>query len=284
MKEKLKLYGAVLILILVIPYLMTVYFQGSSGKMFLSKDQELSQMEETVIRMVAGEISGGEETESLKAQAVIARTNLYRNPDQEIVENDSVLAEYLDEITFCVEETKGEILTWQGDPIDAAYHAVSAKKTRNAGEVPGQEAKTYLSGADSSADITSPQYLKVSYLTKEDMAKKIQTLLKDEKVDASGLPENLVIKERDLAGYVTKVQYGNTILNGEAIKEALDLPSACFYFSQLNGQIRMMTKGLGHGLGLSQYGANEMAKSGKDYKDILHYYYREVEIEQMKNP
>ncbi len=269
-------------MIIVIPYLMTVYFQGNAGGMFQPQDQELSMLEEKVIRKVSGEISGAEETESLKAQAVIARTNLYRDPDQEIVGNDKVLADHLDEITFCVEDTKGEILTRQGEPIDAAYHAVSAKRTRNAKEVPGQEGKAYLSGVESSADIASPQYLKVSYLSKEDVAKKMQTLLKEEKVDALGLPGSLVIKERDTADYVTKVQYGTTVLNGEAIKEVLELPSACFYVSQLNGQIRIMTKGLGHGLGLSQYGANEMAKAGKEYKEILKYYYQDIQIEQIK--
>lgn len=282
MKEKIKLYGAILILIIFIPYLITVYFQGGKGFPFRSDSKESSEFEQKVIQMVSEEMSGTDETEALKAQAVIARTNLYRDPDQEIKENAENLAENLEKITFCVEDTSGEILTSQGEAIDAAYHAVSSKLTRNASEVPGQENKTYLSSVESSWDISSEQYLMVTFLEKEEMASKLQKVLKDEKVEASKLPGELKIKTRDEAGYVTEVQIGKTVLNGEAVKEVLGLSSSCFYFSQLEGKVRITTKGLGHGLGLSQYGANQMAKEGKDYKEILKYYYKDIKIETMK--
>ena len=282
MKEKIKLYGAILILIIFIPYLITVYFQGGKGFPFYSDSQESSEFEQKVIQMVSEEMSGTDETEALKAQAVIARTNLYRDPDQEIKENPENLAENLEKITFCVEDTSGEILTSQGEAIDAAYHAVSSKRTRNAAEVPGQEKKSYLSGTGSSWDISSEQYLTIIYLKKEDMAEKLQKILKNEKIETSKLPGELKIKTRDRAGYVTEVQLGKTILNGEAVKEVLELPSSCFYFSELDGKVRITTKGLGHGLGLSQYGANQMAKDGKDYKEILKYYYKDIKIEKIK--
>ena len=276
MKEKLKLYGAVLVLIIFIPYLITVYFQGN-GPLSRSGGSELSQMEEKVIRLVSEEMSG-----SCEPEAVIARTNLYRDPDMEIKENADNLKENKDKITFCVEDTRGEILTYQGKPIDGAYHAVSSKRTRKGAEVPGQEDKAYLAGADSSQDIRSEDHLHISYMEKEDMAKKLQLLLKGEKIDPKKLPDSLKIAERDSAGYVTKIQYGDITLNGEAVREALGLPSACFYFSQLEDRVRITVKGLGHGLGMSQYGANEMAKEGKDYKEILNYYYRDVRIEKRK--
>ena len=60
----------------------------------------------------------------------------------------------------------------------------------------------------------------------------------------------------------------------------LELNSDCFYIKEVEGSIRILTKGMGHGLGLSQYGANEMAKKGKDYKEILNYYYQGLEILQ----
>lgn len=280
MKEKLKLYGAVFVLVIFIPYLLTVYFQGD-GLLSGSASRELSDMEKKVIRIVSEEMSGSCETEALKAQAVIARTNLYQDPDMEIKENEDNLKENLDRITFCVEDTKGEILTYKGEPIDAAYHAISSKQTRNAAEVPGQEDKDYLAGVDSSVDIGAEDYLHISYMDREDMAEKLQPLLEDEKIDPEKLPDSLKIEERDSAGYVTKIQYGDITLNGEAVREALDLPSSCFYFSLLDDRVRITVKGLGHGLGMSQYGANEMAKGGKDYKDILNYYYKNVQIEEI---
>lgn len=284
MKEKIKLYGAILILIVFVPYLITVYFQGSSGSLFGGNSDEEDSFEQKVIQMVADEMSGRYETEALKAQAVIARTNLYQNPELTIEGNQENYTENLDKITFCVEETRGEILTCDGKPIDAAYHAVSSKNTRNASEVSGQEEKSYLKSVDSHMDIPSPEYLKISYMEKEEMAEKLQVLLadKDVTIDAESLPDSLVVETRDSADYVTEVRYDSVILNGEAVREALGLPSSCFYFAQLDGKIRITTKGLGHGLGLSQYGANELALQGKSYKDILNYYYNDVEIEKIK--
>ena len=279
MKEKLKLYGAVFILILFVPCLLTIYFQGE-GLLSGFAGRELSDTDKKVIRLVSEEMPGSYETEALKAQAVIARTNLYRDPDMEIKENEDNLKENLDRITFCVEDTRGEILTCKGEPIDAAYHAVSSRRTRNAAEVPGQEDKTYLASVDSSQDIKAEEYLTIVYMEKKEMAGKLEPLLEKEKVDPEKLPDSLKIQERDSAGYVTKIQYGEITLNGEAVRAALGLPSACFYFSQLEGRVRITVKGLGHGLGMSQYGANEMAKEGKDYREILNYYYQDIRIEK----
>ena len=279
MKEKLKLYGAVFILILFVPCLLTIYFQGE-GLLSGFAGRELSDTEKKVIRLVSEEMPGSYETEALKAQAVIARTNLYRDPDMEIKENEDNLKENLDRITFCVEDTRGEILTCKGEPIDAAYHAVSSRRTRNAAEVPGQEDKTYLASVDSSQDIKAEEYLTIVDMEKKEMAGKLEPLLEKEKVDPEKLPDSLKIQERDSAGYVTKIQYGEITLNGEAVRAALGLPSACFYFSQLEGRVRITVKGLGHGLGMSQYGANEMAKEGKDYREILNYYYQDIRIEK----
>lgn len=277
MREKLKFYGAILILIVLVPYLMTIYFHGMPGK--FSGGREDAGIEQKVIQMVAAEMSGHYETEALKAQAVIARTNLSRDPDLVIEENQENQEENLETITFCVEETAGEILTWKGEAIDAAYHAVSSGNTRNAAEVSGQEGKDYLQSVESRQDISSMEYLNIIYMEKQEMAQKLQGLLGDAAtVDAEGLPDSLTIEARDSAGYVTRVRCGSVVLNGEAVRDALGLSSSCFYFSRSDGKIRITCKGEGHGLGLSQYGANELAKEGKNYREILKYYYQDVKI------
>ena len=277
MREKLKFYGAILILIVLVPYLMTIYFHGMPGQ--FSGGREEAGIEQKVIQMVAAEMSGHYETEALKAQAVIARTNLSRDPDLVIEENQENQEENLETITFCVEETAGEILTWKGEAIDAAYHAVSSGNTRNAAEVSGQEGKDYLQSVESRQDISSMEYLNIIYMEKQEMAQKLQGLLgAAATVDAEGLPDSLTIEARDSAGYVTRVRCGSVVLNGEAVRDALGLSSSCFYFSQSDGKIRITCKGKGHGLGLSQYGANELAKEGKNYREILKYYYQDVKI------
>ena len=277
MREKLKFYGAILILIVLVPYLMTIYFHGMPGK--FSGGREDAGIEQKVIQMVAAEMSGHYETEALKAQAVIARPTLSSDPDLVIEENQENQEENLETITFCVEETAGEILTWKGEAIDAAYHAVSSGNTRNAAEVSGQEGKDYLQSVESRQDISSMEYLNIIYMEKQEMAQKLQGLLGDAAtVDAEGLPDSLTIEARDSAGYVTRVRCGSVVLNGEAVRDALGLSSSCFYFSRSDGKIRITCKGEGHGLGLSQYGANELAKEGKNYREILKYYYQDVKI------
>lgn len=284
MKEKIKLYGSILILVIFVPYLITVYLQG--GGLFFSESRSDQTMEEQLIGVLAEEIPASCESECIKAQAVIARTNLVSGSGEGWTEAEMKQAwgehyeQYLEKIKNAVSHTRGEILTCEGKPIQAAFHAVSSKKTRTAGEVPGQEAYTYLVGVDSSADIEAENFLSIRYVSKQEAADALQKVFEEETVTAEQLPGALQITGRDSADYVTKVKYNRTVANGEAVRSALNLPSACFYLSELDGQIRIVTKGIGHGLGLSQYGANEMAKKGYKYREILDYYFHNVEITQ----
>ena len=116
-------------------------------------------------------------------------------------------------------------------------------------------------------------------MEKQQMADALASLFQEDAPQAENLPGALELTVRDSAGYVTEVTCGRTVANGEAVRQALHLNSACFYFSELDGKIRILTKGIGHGLGLSQYGANELAKQGKNYQDILKYYYQDVTLE-----
>ena len=293
MREKVKMFAAVLLLMIMVPYMVTLFFHEEAAG-FMEQKNQAAELEEKLLLLVSEEISGQAEVEAIKAQAVIARTELYVNPALTVVGNTKNLQENMEVLRFCVEETEGEILTCQGVPIDAAYHRVSAKITRNGAEVSGQEDKSYLRSVDSSMDIASSSYLTVFYMEKEELAQKIEELLSKQEADAElesntgdHLPvsvnpdtilSDLIIVERDSAQYVTKVKYETYILSGESIRDILDLSSSAYYFSELNGKVRIMTKGLGHGLGLSQYGAEVMAKEGKTYREILKYYYTGVEI------
>lgn len=287
MKEKVKFYGSLFILLIFIPYLVTVYLHG--GLPFGTGVDE--QTEAQVTARLAAQIPADYEMECLKAQAVIVRTNLYREMEEKNAAeegwDEAQMREVwgddyrrnLEKLQEAVEETEGEILTWEGEPIQAAFHVASSGKTRNAAEVPGQEAYTYLQGADSEEDIRRPGFLYIGYMEKAEFAAALQQLFPNETMDAGTLPGALQIVERDSAGYVTRVQYGTTIANGEAVRAALGLNSACFYLSELEGKIRIVTKGIGHGLGFSQYGAEQMAKRGSSYRELLQYYYRDVKIE-----
>ncbi len=287
MREKVKLYGSVFILVVFIPWLLTVYMQGGSAWTTGASDAD-GQLEVQVVSVLASEIPADYDLECLKAQAVIARTNICREGEDaesgwEKADMQAAWGEAYEQnrkkILTAVTETKGQVMTYEGELILAAYHTAANEKTRNAAEVPGQEAYTYLQSVDSEEDILADGFLCVMYLEKEAFAAAIEDLFPDENLDADTLPDAVEIAERDSADYVTQVKIGNTVVNGEALREALGLNSACFYLSELEGKIRIVTKGIGHGLGFSQYGARQLAEQGYTYKELLEYYYQNVIIE-----
>lgn len=298
MKEKFKLYGSIFILVIFVPFLLLLWVEGGFGGR--QADPVQQQIEEALPFVVAKEVSVGSRTETLKAQAVIARTNLWgmylknqsddaqgkrdwlepgETEDLMTLWGASAYEKNMEKFRQAVKETRGEILTVEHQPIQAAYHYAANCKTRNASEVPGQEAAVYLQSVDSSDDMLADGFLSISYMEKQQMADALASLFQEDAPQAENLPGALELTVRDSAGYVTEVTCGRTVANGEAVRQALHLNSACFYFSELDGKIRILTKGIGHGLGLSQYGANELAKQGKNYQDILKYYYQDVTLE-----
>ena len=306
MKEKFKLYGSIFMLIIFVPYLLTVWVRGGFGGK--QTDPVQTQIEEQLPFVAAREISTDSESECLKTQMIIARTNLWKsyqetmeeksrsNEDAEWSVSDSGLESYTEEelkklwgisyesnmekLRQAVDETSDKILTYEDFPIQAAYHYAANCKTRNASEVPGQEDYIWLQSVDSEDDMLADGFLSVSYMEKQDIVYALAAIFQDEVLDVNQMPGALELSKRDSAGYVTEVTYGTTVANGEAVRQALHLNSACFYLSELDGKIRIVTKGIGHGLGLSQYGANELAKQGKNCREILNYYYTDVSIEK----
>lgn len=300
MKEKIKIFFSVCVLVFAVPYVVTLLFQGgetsltekSVDKIKNQKETEKEiNIEEYVKGMVAKQISLGSETEMLKTQTVIARTMLIKAREEgdrlpEAMGTDEMLKLWgqngFEEKYSALEEaasaTCGEILVWKERPAETAYHAVSAGKTRKGQEALGREDIPYLETAESSRDITSPDYLKVIFLEKQELAEKLKEKGVAKNLKSEEIPGNIQIVTRDSAGYVVQMKIGDTEVSGEDFREYLDLASSCFYIKEVEGQVRILTKGLGHGLGLSQYGANEMAKEGKSYKEILNYYYKGLQL------
>jgi len=87
--------------------------------------------------------------------------------------------------------------------------------------------------------------------------------------------------ERDSAGYVKQVLIGQKTYTGEEVQYALGLPSACYTFEEISGKIRAVCKGVGHGYGFAQFGANELAREGKTYLELLGYYFQNVEVQSV---
>ncbi len=289
------------------PYIITLLFQGnetSTGaegtgqimeKRLLpqeKKDGQEIDEEEYLAGIVAEQIALDSQPEAIKAQAVIARTSLVcaLENDEELpasMSREEMLSLWgqngfeqnyrvLDE---ALAATQGEILVWKEKPIQAAFHAVSAGKTRDAKEALGVE-RPYLSSVDSSIDIPSHDFLKVIYMEKKDLADKLNQTCKEAGLTEESVTQGISVTKRDSGDYALEVSVGAQSMTGEEFRECLDLNSACFSIKEVEGKMRIVTKGMGHGVGLSQYGANEMAKAGSGYEEILNYYYQDVTIEK----
>lgn len=307
MKEKIKTFFAICVLVLTVPYIVTLLFQGDgtspdSEKIQEMLDGESSQtletggtemdVEEYLAGVVAQQIPLDVQIETIKAQTVIARTSLMAalaSEDQKLPESmsrEEMIKLWGQEgfeknyqvLEEAIEDTSAEILTYHKKPVQAAFHAVSAGKTRSAKDALEKEDEPYLASVDSEMDIPSPDYLKVVFMEKKDFLEKLKKSCLQLEATEENVMELVTVAKRDNSDYVTQVKIGEATVTGEEFRGYLNLNSACFYLKEVEGKVRIVTKGLGHGLGLSQYGANELAKEGKDYKEILAYYYKDVEI------
>ncbi|MEG1290940.1 MAG: SpoIID/LytB domain-containing protein [Lachnospiraceae bacterium] len=310
MKEKIKTFFSVCVLVVAVPYIITFLIQGKETSITTSLAEkikaegksvtEIVQTEELdrekyLVGMIAQEISLNYQIESIKAQAVIARTTLSQMIEAkkdtlpEAMTTKAMIELWGQEgfeenyrmLEQAIADTKGEVLTCQGQLIDAAYHAVSAGKTRTAKEALNREDEPYLTSVDSIMDIPSKEYLKVIFLKKNQVAEKLKAVHGELTISEEDVMNKINITLRDSADYVLQVQIEDITMTGEEFRQALGLNSSCFYIKEVEGQVRIVTKGLGHGIGLSQYGANELAKEGKNYQEILQYYYTGAEITQM---
>lgn len=276
-----------LLFFLLFPYLMTVLILGREACP-LRRDISL---EEYVPAVTASQISWDSSKEAIKVQTVAARSNLYILQDTDKV--DSVIQEAVnymrkqDMNSFMLEkyqifleaarETRGQVLKQNGEVKEIPYHTLSGGKTRDGREILGEE-YNYLPSVDTSMDIESPEYVKGCYFSKQELEDKIKNKYSGFSFDEDRTVE---IKDTDSADYVMEIQMGDQEFQGEEVRELLDLPSSCFTVQDLDGKIRFLCMGQGHGLGLSQYTVQQMSLEGKKYEEILSYFFPELTIEAL---
>lgn len=235
------------------------------------------------------------ELEALKAQAVLLRTELaarYLEEDTEKIsvagdglakfyaEADGIRAEAFAQSRQAVEETSGLILTYRGTPIRASYFRVSNGSTREAKEA-GEENCPYLSKVSCEQDKTAPDYHSVVEVEKAAYIGALRKIL-GEDCDGETLWENAEFSF-DSAGYMTSVSYsvegqGKKRVDGETFRHLFGLSSASFEISGEGERVIFYVTGVGHGFGMSQYGANCRAKSGETYEEILADFFFQTEL------
>ena len=160
-----------------------------------------------------------------------------------------------------VKNTQGQILTVDGELKLVPYHEISAGETRDGEEAFHDSQYAYLKSVDSSADKDATEYLSSTYVSEQQ------------------LPKELAISSRDKRGYVQSLTADDNILEGTAFASGMGIASPAFSMQKLDGRIRFLSKGKGHGIGFSQYGGDVLAKEGKTWQEILHIYFPLMEIE-----
>ena len=252
--------------------------------------------------VVAAEMPASFEEEALKAQACAARTYTVvcqnsgsgKHPGADIcadstccqayIEKSAAEArwglnagEYSDKIQRAVEGTDGLGILYDGAPIQALFFSSAAGRTVDAVEVWGNSVD-YLKSVDSPEGEEVPNYYSTVTLTREEVEKKVKEAYPD--ADLSGDPAGwLSGMTLTASGRVGSMKVGGVELSGGAVRTLFGLRSACFQVTYQENQFTFSVTGYGHGVGMSQYGANAMAAQGSSWEDILKHYYTGVEIE-----
>lgn len=253
-------------------------------------------VEQYVAGVVSSEMPTEFEMEALKAQAVAARTftvnfllngeknssyDLTDSTQHQVYKGEQELqeqwgAEYqekMNKINQAVKETEGQIITYNKAPITASFFSTSNGYTENSEDYWESEV-AYLRSVESPWDKNAPEFTSQTTLSVAEVSEALQVPLQDDKK----IP--MEISHTD-SGRVKEITVAGNTFTGPEFRDKLGLRSSDFTIEQSDNHLIFTTQGYGHGVGMSQYGANGMAAEGKNYEDIIHYYYTDVEISQV---
>ena len=292
-----------------IPYLITICFikKDDEIKFYFSSNTTVRikrnatgkidnvLLEDYIVGVLAGEMPVSFEIEALKAQAVAARTYVMKrlvnnkNSDYDIIDttlnqvyldNDELkkkwgnnYVNYINKLKTAVLETSGEYITYKDNIIDALFFSTSVGATENSEEV-FVSALPYLRSVDSSWDAeVSPVFSENNTFNLKDFYNKLNlTYSNNLSID---------VLQTTSTGRIKKIKINGTTFNGTTVAGKLGIRSDYFNISRDNDTVLVTTKGYGHGVGMSQYGAEAMAKKGYTYDKILKHYYKDVDIKKI---
>lgn len=249
-------------------------------------------LENYIVGVVAAEMPVSFEMEALKAQALAARTytvnhlltndedsyditdtvqdQVYKNNDELKQLWGSAYEDNIQKIKAAVEATRGEILTYEDAPIMPAYFSMSNGYTENSEDYWENELP-YLRSVPSPWDLENPKLVNQETFTKAELEERLGITLSSDAADH-------IMIARSSSGRVSQFTVEENTFTGREIRDKLELRSTDFSVKQVNDHYIFTTKGNGHGIGMSQYGANSMAKEGKSYEEIVKYYYQGIDI------
>lgn len=253
-----------------------------------------------IFGVVAAEMPALYDDEALKAQSVAAYTyacykraenaeksydiSTDHTVDQSYISESAVRErwgdkadEYAEKIKKAIEETSGYMITFKGSPILSVYHAISTGKTESAKNVWGGN-YSYLKAVDSSGDLLSENYTSTVSLTADEVSSKLSEICEVSGDEGSYFGKS----EKTESGNVKEISVCGKTVSGARIRSLFGLRSNSFDVKYEDGKFNFTVRGYGHGVGMSQYGADYMAKQGSDFKEILTHYYTDCAVEKVK--
>ena len=264
------------------------------------------QLDEYLYGVVSAEMPASFEEEALKAQAVVARTytiykivnNDGKHGEADICDDSGCCQAWIskedrlekwdedkreenwNKIVDAVKSTQGKIITYEGKPINAFFHSNSGGATEAPIDVWGGSGYPYLQSVATAGEDAYSQYSSEATFSKEEFEEKIKEVHSDFEIDFDE-KDCIKVEEYTDGNRVKTVKIGNLELSGVEVRTIFGLRSANFKVTINDNEIKFEVTGYGHGVGMSQTGADSLAKEGQSYEDIIHHYYTDVEIEDM---
>lgn len=281
------------------------YKEYGTIKLFHEKTGEIEELpiDQYLYGVVSAEMPANFEIEALKAQAIVARTytvykiqnNGSKHQGADICDNASccqawitkeerlnrwdeeVREEYWNKIVNAVDSTKGKIITYEGAPINAFFHSNSGGSTEIPLNVWGGSGYPYLQVVSTAGEDAYSQYNSELELTQNEVIEKIKAVHSEFEMDFSK-EDAIQILEYTESGRIKTIKFGNVNLSGVEARNIFGLRSAKFSVQKIEDKIKFTVTGYGHGVGMSQTGADALAKQGSSFEDIIKHFYVGVEI------
>ena len=273
-------------------------------KVYITKEERVEeiQIEEYVKSVVSGEMLVSFNEEALKAQAVAARTyvmskrlkpceisdgadvcdtthcQVYISKSERLEKWGAKGEEYWDKISKAVDETKGKILTYNNELVlYPQYFSTSSGMTENAVDVFSNDVP-YLVSTESKGEEIAPKYETEFTFNINEFVNNINNKYSEAKLTVDNLNGNIEIISRSDAGGIKEIRFGKTRVKGSDFRLAFGLSSTNFDYSIDGENIIFKCKGYGHGVGMSQWGANVMGNNGSSFEEILKHYYKGTDL------
>ena len=281
------------------------YEKYKTIKLLHSETMQIEELniDEYLYGVVSSEMPANFELEALKAQAVVARTytiyqiihNSSKHENADICDNYSCCQAWIskeerfskwnseeaesnwNKIVQAVNETKGKIVTYNKQPINAFFHANSGGVTESSLNIWSGIDYPYLKSVETSGEEGYTQYASEVILNMQELLEKIQTQYEDCEIDFDK-QDSIKILEYTSSGRVKTIKFGNKEIAGTEARTLLGLKSTNFEVVIDGENIIFSVTGYGHGVGMSQTGADSLAKQGLNYEEIIKHFYTNVEI------